>query len=288
MGEEVKEKKPNKYVEGFKGFCTFLYNPDDHTVFGRGGASWGKILIFYFFFYSCLAAFFAVCLMVMLTTIDPKVPTVVGRTNKPMVAAFDTRLYTIDFKDNVQFLKYKEGVQDLTDLYKGDKQVNETKWFQWNTENLGSVCVDSAYSTNSPTDMKACIYVGLNRIYNWSPPTDETSTLSFECSWDVGPTGSGNLEPPFDITISDAVRSASEEALGAFYPWTSMEESGLQPIQAFQIKADNEKLEAAKEIKNFKMDTFVVCNAVMRNSTGATPLEGSRPAEFEIKYSLPE
>ena len=44
MGEEVKEKKPNKYVEGFKGFCTFLYNPDDHTVFGRGGSSWGKFI----------------------------------------------------------------------------------------------------------------------------------------------------------------------------------------------------------------------------------------------------
>ena len=44
----MKEKKPNKYVEGFKGFCTFLYNPDDHTVFGRGGASWGNLEMCYF------------------------------------------------------------------------------------------------------------------------------------------------------------------------------------------------------------------------------------------------
>lgn len=275
----MKEKKPNKYVEGFKGFCTFLYNPDDHTVFGRGGSSWGKILIFYFFFYSCLAGFFAVCLTVMLTTIDPKVPTVVGRTNKPMVASFDTRLYKINFKDEKQFTAYKEGIKALRDSYVGNNG------FVWGEDNLGECWQD--VSTNDP-ELKACIYVGLNRIYGWSAPSSNTSTLSFECSWDKGKTGSGNMDPPFTMTMDSTKRDNSEAALKAYYPWTSMEENGRQPMQAFLIKEDTEKMKAAKDNEDHMMDTFVVCNAVMRNTeSGETTLvEGSRPAEFEIKYSL--
>ena len=48
MGEEVKEKKPNKIGVAFKEFFRFLYNPDDHTVLGRGGESWGKQINIFF------------------------------------------------------------------------------------------------------------------------------------------------------------------------------------------------------------------------------------------------
>ena len=44
MGEEVKEKKPNKVSVAFSSFFRFLYNPDDHTVMGRGGESWGNLV----------------------------------------------------------------------------------------------------------------------------------------------------------------------------------------------------------------------------------------------------
>lgn len=279
----MKEKKPNKYVEGFKGFCTFLYNPDDHTVFGRGGASWGKILIFYFFFYSCLAGFFAVCLTVMLTTIDPKVPTVVGRTNKPMVATYDSRLYKINFKD--KFADYQKGIEALKDTYTSEDQTKVTDGFTWSEDTLGE-CYLSQNTRNQVSEtgdpIQACIYVGLNRIYNWSPSKSESfDELSFECNWDAGKTGSGNLDPPFTMAMEGSFD------LTGYYPWTSMEEKGLQPISAFLIKADATKMAEAGKQDDFKMDTFVVCNAVMKNANGTSiPLEGSRPAEFEIKYSL--
>ena len=41
--DEVKVKKPNRFVEGFKSFCNFLYNSDEGTVLGRGAANWGKL-----------------------------------------------------------------------------------------------------------------------------------------------------------------------------------------------------------------------------------------------------
>jgi len=38
---------------------------------------------------------------------------------------------------------------------------------------------------------------------------------------------------------------------------------------------------------DYKLDTYILCNAVMIGDDGEeTELEGSRPAEFEIIYSL--
>lgn len=282
--EEVKEKKPNKYVEGFKGFCTFLYNPDDHTVFGRGGSSWGKILVFYFFFYSCLAAFFAVCLIVMLQTLDPAKPTIVGRTNKPMVSTPFPKMYTLNFKDaNYWQNQYKGktdkdgGFLNLIKLYEDNNERNITKGdnkFVWSDKTMG----DCANSANADIRSKGCIFVTLNRIWNWNIPED--STVSFKCDWDAGKTGKGNTDPPFDIIAQPVGReNVISDIISTYYPWTSMEEKGLQPIQAFKIQFNKEK--AGKMAEDASLETYLQCTAVVN---GVDPLEGVGPANFEIIY----
>ena len=42
--------------------------------------------------------------------------------------------------------------------------------------------------------------------------------------------------------MDSTVRDNSEEALKVYYPWTSMEENGRQPMQAFLIKEDRKFL----------------------------------------------
>jgi len=234
-------------------------------------------LIFYFFFYSCLAAFFAVCLTVMLQTLDPAKPTIVGRTNKPMVSTPMQKMYTLNFKDANYWKDQYKGKRDgngfmaLIDLYESNNGS-----FKWGQDTMG----DCYQSAGADIRSKGCIFVTLNRIFNWTIPAD--STVSFKCGFVAGKTGKGNTDPPFDIkpqpegagkenVISDIIKS--------FYPWTSMEKNGLQPIQAFKIEFNQAKGKAMAE--DASLETYLECTAVVN---GDKPLEGVRPANFEIKY----
>lgn len=281
MGEEVKEKKPNKYVEGFKGFCRFLYNPDDHTVFGRGGVSWAKIMVFYFFFYSCLAAFFAVCLIVMLQTLDPDTPTVVGRTNKPMVAIPEIGIYKMNFKDADGWETYKKALNKVQERYA--EQNGEEGFFQWSQDNLGA-CHDPSVATQGTGGDTAvgCFFFGLNRIYGWNGISDNTTEMTFGCKYVAGKTGSGNLNPSgFDMDVSDV-----SKAMTAYYPWESLGKNGLQPVASAQITIDKA---AADQLGDNEREIYVECQAYIRDIDDTEEenwevLPGSRPASFEIIY----
>jgi sodium/potassium-transporting ATPase subunit beta len=56
------------------GFKQFLWNPNTKEFLGRSGSSWAKILIFYIIFYACLAAFWAIMLLIFYQTIDKNEP----------------------------------------------------------------------------------------------------------------------------------------------------------------------------------------------------------------------
>jgi sodium/potassium-transporting ATPase subunit beta len=55
-------------------FSQFLYNSEKGTVLGRTASSWAKIGFFYSVFYGVLAALVAVCMLVFLRTLDPRIP----------------------------------------------------------------------------------------------------------------------------------------------------------------------------------------------------------------------
>merc|ERR550519_2850802 len=59
-------------------FCDFLYNKENGTCMGRTGISWAKIGLFYLIYYICLAAFFAVSLIIFYQTIDDHEPSLTG------------------------------------------------------------------------------------------------------------------------------------------------------------------------------------------------------------------
>merc|ERR1712048_1535272 len=86
---------------------------------GRNGMSWAKIGTFYIFFYSFLAGFFAINMYVMLQTLDEKVPTVVGRSNKPQIALPRYAATKMDFNSEEEFEKYKTALNKTAEDYDG-------------------------------------------------------------------------------------------------------------------------------------------------------------------------
>lgn len=288
MGEEVKLQKPNSVAEGFKSFCRFLYNPDDHTVFGRGGSSWAKIILFYLVFYGCLAGFFSICLHVMLMTLDDKVPTVTGRTNKPVLAIGDSRLYTINFKKQDAWLDYKTASQELEVLYKKNIADNSTAtadFFEWSTTTLGTCGgPNSEWAVNNieTNTRKGCFFMGLNRMYGWAPTTEEDVThMVYDCQWEAGPTGTGNTNPTaLTMTMQP---SLEEQIMETYYPWKSIAENGLQPLVAVSIQLNS--TEAAK-LTTKDLETYVGCYAWYRNVNGTmNKVADARPASFEVEYA---
>ena len=277
MADEVKEKKPNAVKECFSGFGRFLYNPDDKTVLGRGGKSWGKITLFYFIFYSCLACFFAVCLHVMLQTIPEDRPTVIGRTNKPYVAVGEKDLYTMNFKNGDQWGDYKIAAQNLKKKYEDDRKDRTETDNIFDFSTLGECGKeDSVFAVNTADMKKGCFFMGLNRLIGYEP----ADNLVFNCEFDVGRSGRGNIEnPPFDIKMMPSVENQNNNK---YYPWLSVAKNGYQPLAAVQVKMDIAK---ASNMEKDKLETYLLCNAFSRSDNGTlTALEDARPALFTIKY----
>jgi len=59
---------------GWDAVSHFLYDPDKGAIMGRTPKSWALITVFYIIYYTCLALFWAACMLVFFQTIDDKTP----------------------------------------------------------------------------------------------------------------------------------------------------------------------------------------------------------------------
>ena len=62
-------KPPGWDRTGWEAFRYFLYDPDNGTILSRTPKSWFLITVFYTIYYSCLAAFWYVCLLIFFQTL---------------------------------------------------------------------------------------------------------------------------------------------------------------------------------------------------------------------------
>lgn len=193
----AKKKEEESLIESaqknLRGFMRFLYNKEEKSILGRNSASWGRILIFYMFYYAFLAALFAISITIVLGTLDPDVPRfqtrlqVPGISVQPKLNTKAERTSDIIFKqsDVNSYQKYVDTLTDFLGPYSKANQVDFT-----NCPLNGSVKMNQDYSKASPPPVckfdidnlgpckqapygydkgQPCVLVKVNRIINWFP-----------------------------------------------------------------------------------------------------------------------
>jgi len=175
----------------------FLWNPRTKEFCGRTGSSWLKILIFYIIFYLCLAAFWALMLLIFYQTIDQRVPkwqlgdsrigSNPGLGFRPRPREENVESTLIWFKqghnehnwkhwsDNLnKFLEPYEKANENSadrgahiDQCDNDKGPTDEKFCYFDIKKIDNNCTkgqDFGYKRGDP-----CVLIKLNRIYNWKP-----------------------------------------------------------------------------------------------------------------------
>jgi len=172
-------------------FRTSLWDPKTKTVFGRTGRSWVQLVVFYTLFYAGLACLFAICIQALFSTLNETAPKwqmedgligsnpglgfrpISDRTEEGSLIWYDANNYTtvqkwvnLTTEFLTPYLATSEGKNSVNcDFGKPPKpgmvcNVNLNDFGPCSPkENYG-------YNTSSP-----CIFLKLNRIYNWVPET---------------------------------------------------------------------------------------------------------------------
>ncbi|KXJ26213.1 sodium/potassium-transporting ATPase subunit beta-1 [Exaiptasia diaphana] len=185
-------------------FGLFLYNKEKKEVMGRNASSWGKIMLFFFIFYLCLAAFFAAMLNAFLATMPerkegPKLTQYLA--GKSPVRVLPYHKVTFD-KDEPN--TYDEEVKEINKALKPYiEQTGEDKAYYEQTpcsfnstktvEKGEKQCyfdlskLGPCYSTAKDFDYgykagKPCFFLKMNKVFNFVPePESGLSYLQVTC-----------------------------------------------------------------------------------------------------------
>jgi len=213
MGEydEPKKTRGQKFKEGWNGFCKFLYNGENKTVMGRGGASWAKIGVFYLIFYSCLAGFFAGLLAIFMKTqingadnvgrenAGPKLTQYI--VNSPgLTLVRDPIEAGDDFNRTKEIIEYREAIDKYLGAFgkvspltttcpQSEEGYSGDEPCRFDTSLLGNCNMGGDYGykrTKNGTDWNdmPCIFVKMNKVWGWVPDNDGNVYLQLACSVD--------------------------------------------------------------------------------------------------------
>jgi len=201
-------KPPGWDRTGLEAFRYFLYDPDNGTFLSRTPLSWLKITVFYTIYYSCLAAFWYVCLLIFFMTlpeteVGPKwkldgsligVNPGVGIRPLNRDSRIDSNMFVLQYIDDNAVLTDKDGEGDLNidyarraqmflDVYENavDPELNYTRFDLEQT--LGD-CGKYPYGfLNGDQPIKPCIFLKFNKIWDWDPKPVEASDFDEHPDW---------------------------------------------------------------------------------------------------------
>jgi len=149
---------------GFEALQYLIYNKDTGEVFTRTPKSWALIIIFYIIYYSCLAAFWALCIFVFFQTLDEDKPKwqsgIIGRSpgvglrpNQTDELVDSSIIAFSAIAGNEEMEGYVSRADDFLKSYEGSNFDVKA--------NLG----DCAKKGHGFDQGKPCIFLKLNRIY---------------------------------------------------------------------------------------------------------------------------
>ncbi|XP_020608387.1 sodium/potassium-transporting ATPase subunit beta-1-like [Orbicella faveolata] len=275
QGQEGKTRL-ERFQDTARDFGHFIYNKDGENgevqVMGRNGKSWAKILVFFFIFYGCLAAFFASMLTIFMTTVPareegPKMTRYLA--GKPGLIALPAEIVTdakvSDIVSSINnFLKpYKKAAENQDDKYQNcteDERVKGSKPCIMDLTALGECYDNSSDFQYGYDEGKPCIFMKLNRVYNWAPePNDGKDYVELSCKFEEGSSDALSIlptdKPGFPVN---------------FYPFFS-EEAWLGPIAAIKVNTTSPVVVLCEALaKNIELSETYRLN---RGATGRARIE---------------
>jgi len=159
MGKKPDENK--SLADTAAAFGKFVYNGEDGTVLGRGASSWGRLGVFYLFYYAFLAGLFALSINLCISLLDENEPFTKVRLQVPGVTIQPKLPSNVELNSDIKYEKSK------ADSYK--KYVDHLDEFLKDYENktiFGDCSSDNKYGYE---DGKPCIFVKVNKIIDWVP-----------------------------------------------------------------------------------------------------------------------
>uniref|UniRef100_A0A1B6D5Z4 Sodium/potassium-transporting ATPase subunit beta n=1 Tax=Clastoptera arizonana TaxID=38151 RepID=A0A1B6D5Z4_9HEMI len=172
----------------------FAFNPENGAIFGRTPSSWGKIGLFYLIFYIVLATMFACLLWLFSLTLDPRIPkwrldeSIIG-TNpglgfRPMPNDSNSLSTLIWYKGTRRqdYEYWVESLREFLDVYRipgktpgRGQNIYKCDFHQFPPR--GKVCdIDvrlwdpcTFENTYNYHLQKPCIFLKVNKIYDWVP-----------------------------------------------------------------------------------------------------------------------
>eukprot|EP00091_Calanus_sinicus_P000327 TRINITY_DN1025_c0_g1_i6.p1 TRINITY_DN1025_c0_g1~~TRINITY_DN1025_c0_g1_i6.p1 ORF type:complete len:345 (-),score=115.46 TRINITY_DN1025_c0_g1_i6:77-1111(-) len=195
--------------KGMEAFKYLLYNPETGEVLTRTPLSWLKIIVFYIVYYCFLAGFWAACLMIFFLTLPtaeqgPKWTLDssrigsnpgVGLRPRPTDQRIDSQMfflkescsnmtsseggegdlnidYAVRMKNNIEkYYGTQDGVEELQLCEENILRNPGEPACKFDFEELGA-CKDYPYgfvNQGEDTHINPCIFLKLNKIYDWQP-----------------------------------------------------------------------------------------------------------------------
>jgi len=201
-------KPPGWDRTGFEAFRYFLYDPDNGTFLSRTPLSWLKITVFYTIYYSCLAAFWYVCLMIFFQTLPEEVNGPKWKLDGSLIGVnpgvgirplnrdsrIDSNMFVLQYIDSNTIPTDKDGEGDLNidyairaekflEVYKHevDSSLNYSK-FDLAAE-LGDCGVKPYGFVNGENPIKPCIFLKFNKIWDWDPKPVKDEDFTENPDW---------------------------------------------------------------------------------------------------------
>lgn len=174
---------------GWEAFRYFLYDPDNGTVLSRTPKSWALITIFYTIYYSCLAAFWYVCLLIFFSTLPVDTDGPKWQQNASLIginpgvgirplnqdSRIDSNMFMLHDGDTNELPTTPEGEGDLNidyavraqlfmDVY---KKPSGDEYIDFDLSHLGP-CQDYPYGFIGD-EVTPCVFLKFNKIWGWKP-----------------------------------------------------------------------------------------------------------------------